>query len=226
MTGRTVVLFLCTAWWALGSAQTYTNPVYPYDFPDPFVLPSGDAYYAFSTNVAGVHIPTLRSDDLASWTWLGDALPKLPDWSEEVGDLVWAPGVLAREGAYVLFYTTRHAASGRQCISSAVASKPEGPYVDTSSAPLVCQKDLGGSIDPYPFVDRDGQAYLYWKNDGNCCDLPVGLWGQRLSRDGLELVGRPRELIQRDQLWELPLIENPAVWCQGHRYYLLYSANW
>jgi beta-xylosidase len=212
-----------TAWYG---AQTYTNPVYPHDFPDPFILNDNGTYYAFSTNVGSAHVPILRSDTLASWTLLGDALPELPAWSEEVGDLVWAPGVLAGERAYVLYYTTRHAASGRQCISRAIAQTPEGPYIDKSTGPFICQVNLGGSIDPYPFVDTNGQTYLYWKNDGNCCDLPVGLWVQRLSRDGQKLLGRPSELIQRDQLWELPLIENPAMWQQDGRYYLFYSGNW
>ena len=220
------LLGLCLMATVWCSAQTYTNPVYPYDFPDPFVLPDNGVYYAFATNVGAVHIPILRSDTLASWTWLGDALADLPEWSEEVGDLVWAPGVLTRKKHYVLYYTTRHAASGRQCISRATAAQPAGPYEDDSDVPLVCQLNLGGSIDPYPFVDVDGKAYLYWKNDGNCCDLPVGLWAQRLSYDGRSLVGRPTELIRRDQLWELPLVENPAMAKQDNRYYLLYSANW
>ncbi len=223
---RSPLLGLVLALIAWCGAQTYTNPIYPYDFPDPFVLNDGGTYYAFSTNVGSAHIPTLRSSTLASWTWLGDALPELPAWSEEVGDLVWAPGVLARDDGYLLYYTTRHRASGRQCISRATARRPEGPYIDDSAKPFVCQVQLGGSIDPYPFVDTDGQAYLYWKNDGNCCDLPVGLWVQRLSLDGRKLEGRPQELIRRDQLWELPLIENPAMWAQEGRYYLLYSANW
>jgi beta-xylosidase len=85
---------------------------------------------------------------------------------------------------------------------------------------------MGGSIDPYPFVDTDGTPYLLWKNDGNCCGLPVKLWAQELSEDGLALLGEPVALIERDQAWERPLIENPAMWAHEGQYYLLYSANW
>ena len=46
-------------------------------------------------------------------------LPELPAWSEP--HHVWAPSVSEVDGTYVLHYTTRHTASGRQCISVALA---------------------------------------------------------------------------------------------------------
>jgi len=91
-------------------------------------------------------------------------------------------------------YTLRHAASGRQCVSVAVADRPEGPFRDTRSRPLVCQERLGGSIDSHRFVDPAGPAYLVWKNGGNCCGPPTRLWAQRLDGDGLELIGEPASL--------------------------------
>jgi beta-xylosidase len=42
----------------------------------------------------------------------------------------------------------------------------------------------------------------------------------------LTLVGKPVKLIVRDQPWERPLIENPAMVKNGDRYYLFYSGNW
>ena len=47
-------------------------------------------------------------------------------------------------------------ASGQECISVATASRPQGPFTDKSTAPLECQKSLGGSIDPASFIDTDG----------------------------------------------------------------------
>lgn len=204
----------------------YDNPVYAADFPDPYVLRVGENYYAFSTNVGDIHIPTLSAPNLTDWRFVGDALPQLPAWAAQTTGLTWAPSVLPRADGYVLYYTTRHAASGRQCISRATSEEATGPYVDRSTEPLICQPALGGSIDPSPFVDEDGTAYLLWKNDGNCCGLPVSLWIQLLSDDGLQLQGEPSELIERDLLWELPLIENPTLWEHEGMYYLFYSANW
>jgi beta-xylosidase len=205
---------------------TYTNPVYDDDFPDPFVLRVGEAYYAYATNVRSNNVPALRSADLATWERIGDALPLLPKWARSGAGLTWAPSVLPRGDGYVLYFTARDNASDRQCIGRAVAASPDGKFKDESAQPFICQADLGGSIDPSPFVDDDGSAWLLWKNDGNCCGLSVGLWMQRLSEDGLSLVGEPTELLRYDRAWESPLIEGPALLKYGGKYFLFYSANW
>ncbi len=207
------------------SGPTYTNPVYDDDFPDPFVLRVGDTYYAYATNVRSNNVPVLRSTDLATWERLGDALPILPKWARSGAGLTWAPAVLPRTGYYVLYFTARDNASDRQCIGRAVATAPEGKFKDDSAQPLICQTRLGGSIDPSPFVDDDGSAWLVWKNDGNCCGLPVGLWIQRLSDDGLSLVGEPTEILRHDRAWERPLIEGPSLLKHNGKYFLFYSAN-
>jgi beta-xylosidase len=137
------------------------------------------------------------------------------------------PSVLVRPGSFVLYYTARDTASGLQCVSRAVSSTPAGPYVDTSSAPLVCQTAICGSIDPSPFVDDDGSAYLVWKSDENnpTCNTPPRIWSQPLTSDGISVVGSPTELLVRDQLWEGAVIEGPDMWKSGGAYYLFYSAN-
>src|SRR5262249_41737102 len=50
------------------------------DFPDPFVLREGDRYYAFATGGPGRNVQVATSRDLASWSFLPDALPELPSW--------------------------------------------------------------------------------------------------------------------------------------------------
>ncbi len=207
------------------TGRVYTNPVYTFDFPDPHVLRVEDAYYAYATNSSNANIPVLRSTDLAAWERLGDALPALPEWAAPNQGFTWAPGVARIGDAFVLYYTARDAEADLQCIGRAVSGSPEGPFEDESAEPLVCQTDLGGSIDPYPFEDA-GRLYLYWKNDGNCCGLTVGLWVQPLDAGGLALAGEPLEILRRDQAWERPLIENPAMVAAGGRYYLFYSGNW
>jgi beta-xylosidase len=204
----------------------YQNPVFSGNFPDPFVLRVGDMYYAYATNAGDTNVQTIRSTNLVDWEWVGNALPQLPEWAAWHQELTWAPSVLARDNQFVLYYTARFIAAGKQCISRAVSHSPEGPFTDNSVVPFVCQVELGGSIDPSPFVDDDGKAYLLWKNDGNCCGLPTGLWIQQLSEDGLSLVGETTELIRKDQLWEHPLVEGPSMLKHNGKYYLFYSANW
>ncbi|RPJ37258.1 MAG: glycoside hydrolase, partial [Chloroflexi bacterium] len=190
------------------------------------VILVGDTYYAYGTTVAPTNIQVIRSTDLVNWERLGDAAPVLPKWAKPNQGFTRAPGVIEVGDQFVMYFVARDQESDKQCISVATSSSPEGPFMDSHEEPFICQADLGGSIDAYPFRDADGQLYLYWKNDGNCCGKPVGLWVQPLSADGLTLTGEPKELIRRDQAWELPLIENPAMVEHEGKYYLFYSGNW
>jgi beta-xylosidase len=207
------------------TGETYTNPVYARDFPDPHVVRVDDIYYAYSTNTGTSNVPVIRSTDLVSWERVGEAMPALPAWARLGFGDTWAPGVIEQAGRFLLYYVSRHDESGRQCIGVATATSPEGPFDHESVEPLVCQVPLGGSIDPYPYRDADGQLYLYWKNDGNCCAQPVHLWVQPLTDDGLALSGEPVALIARDQPWEIPIIENPAMVEVAGDYYLFYSGD-
>jgi beta-xylosidase len=203
------------------AGPSFTNPVYNDDFPDPYVMRVGDTYYAYATTNGGtINIRVIKSEDLIHWEKLGDALPALPKWSVFNSGFTWAPGVVQIGGQFLMYYVARDKDVDRQCIGVAVSDDPAGPFVDPNNEAFVCQASLGGSIDAYPFQDDNGKLYLLWKNDGNCCGLEVGLWAQELSPDGMNLVGEPVKLVQRDQPWERPLIENPAMVKHNDKYYL------
>lgn len=211
------------------AAGQFRNPVLEADFPDPFVLRVGADYFAYATTDGAQHLQIARSPDLVAWTQLNDPLPKLPLWSS--GD-TWAPEVAKTSAGYVLYYTAhdpdikRPDSAGSQCITVALSDKAEGPFVDLSKAPLVCQGPQGGSIDATQFQDGDGQRYLIWKNDGNCCNLPTRFSIQRLTEDGLHLTGKATDMgVVNDKPWEGGVIEAPTLVHQGDTYYLLYSAN-
>src|SRR5918995_2958391 len=124
-------------------AISFRNPVHASDFPDPFVLRAGGAYYAYGTNGSGQEVQTLTSTDLVHWRPVRDALPEVGRWAYP--GKTWAPELLARDdGTYVLYYTAN---GGGQCIGRAVADAPAGPFVDRWREPLVCQRSEGGSID-------------------------------------------------------------------------------
>ena len=207
------------------AGPAYDNPVYPRDFPDPHVILVDDTYYAYSTNVSPSHVPVLSSDDLVSWTRVGDAMAVQAQWARKGLGLTWAPGVIELDDGFALYFTARDVESDKQCIGVAISDSPEGRFESQTDKPFICQSELGGSIDAYPFRDADGTLFLYWKNDGNCCGFDVWLWGQELSDDGLTLQGEPVQLIERDQPWERPLIENPAMVEDDGEYYLFYSGG-
>ena len=201
---------------------TFSNPVINENVPDPFILKANGRYYAYVTNGNGADVPLYTSRDLVNWTYYGDALGGQPKWAR--GGLTWAPEVMQfAQNRYVLYYTTHDLLSDRQCIGAAVATRPEGPFTDRSERPIVCQAELGGSIDPSPFQDRDGTRYLLFKNDGNCCNQLTILYIQKLSPDGLKLLGEPTALLHNVALWEGSVVEAPTLHLAGGVYYLLFS---
>lgn len=207
------------------SAEMFMNPVIDRDFADPDAIKVGDTYYAYATNTRTVNVQVARSKDLVSWELLGDAMPVLPTWAR--ARYTWAPDVtLSADGkSYVMYFVARDRASRKQVIGVSVSERPEGPFVPVGDRPLIAQIEDGGSIDPHPFVDDDGQRYLLWKNDGNCCGFDTWIYVQRISDDGLTLEGTPTRLIKADLQWEGNLVEAPIMWKRAGKYYLFYSAN-
>jgi beta-xylosidase len=203
---------------------SFQNPVLRQDFPDPFVLNANGTYYAYATNGSGKNIQTAQSPDLVHWTVGRDAMPALPKWAKLGCSYVWAPEVIANGSGYLMYYTARDKAADRQCVGVATGDKPDGFFKDTRDAALVCQTDEGGTIDASPFRDGD-KLYLYYKNDGNCCNKPTYLWVQELAADGQSVTGEPIQLMRNDVPWEGAVVEAPTMVKHGDTYYLFFSAN-
>ncbi len=209
---------------AVPAAALSTSPAYGGDFPDPFVLPVGGTYWAYSTGSAGRNLQVMSSTDLHTWTAPTDPMPVLPQWAGP--GLTWAPGVLQHGSTFLMYYTVHDAALGRQCISVATSPTPAGPFTDTSRGPLVCQPN--GSIDPDPFTDpRSGVSYLLWKSDDNSVGQVTHLWASRLARNGLSLSGGTALLLtETASSWQVPAIEGPTVMlASGSTYVLFYGAG-
>jgi beta-xylosidase len=226
---RSRLLFLVTAALLAGCGgggdgeRTFTNPVHAENFPDPFLLRVDDTWHAYATNDEDGNVQTLKSQDLVTWTKGADALPQLGSWA--LPGNTWAPELLALDGRYVLYYTAKSAEAGVQCIGRAVAESPDGPFRDTATRPLVCDRAEGGDIDASPFRNDDGSLYLLWKNDGNSIGEDTWIYVQRLTADGLGLMGKRARLVKQDAPWEGPVVEAPTLWREDGRYYLFFSAN-
>ncbi len=222
---------------AAGAAESgQFVPLFRTDFPDPFIIRHNGEYLAYATNTARgrINVQMASSPDLLNWQSLKDpnkpaelldAMPVLPVWAKK--GYTWAPEVLETGGRYILYFTARHKKSDLQCVGAAASTDPRGPFTDPSSEPLVCQFELGGTIDAAPFRDSDGQLYLYFKNDGNhpSANKPAEIWGQRLSADGMRLVGEPISLLRNDKPWEAHLVEAPTMVRTPTGYTMLFSAN-
>jgi beta-xylosidase len=199
-----------------------TGLVYPFDFPDPAVILAGQTYYAYATNSVAGNIQIIDSTDLTHWTAVGDALPSLPEWA--AANFTWAPSVAMIGGSFLLYYAVDVAGSNTECISVAMSGQPQGPFVDTTTAPLECQPSLGGSIDPASFVDTNGTPYLLWKSKGPGSST---IWAQQLDPTGMAFVPgtSPSALLAPDQSWEGGTVEAPNLITTGSSYYLFFSSN-
>ena len=151
------------------------------------------------------------SSNLTEWTDHGMIITQnnVP-WVRPDSYSMWAPDCIERNGKYYFYFPSAPAdtlAYGKGfTIGVAVADKPEGPY----TAEITPIKGVRG-IDPNVFIDKDGQAYLYW-SAGN-------IYGARLKDNMKELDSEVKIL------GELPgkgLKEGPYLFEREGVYYLTY----
>ena len=154
------------------------------------------------------------STDLVNWTDHGVvAGVKAPNktfaWAD--GNNAWAPQVVQRGGKFYLY--APFPKGGHMVIGVAVASQPEGPFVDALGAPLIDNPSSSNDIDPTVFVDDDGQAYLYWGHQP-----PV--FYVKLNQDMISYSGSIVELT-RPQTYE----EGPWFFGRQGQYYLAFAST-
>jgi hypothetical protein len=178
---------------------------------DPSIRVFGDTYYLYPTSDK----PHWQTTDFSVWT-----SKNLVDWKKEnmvldvVHDLkwgnieAWAPDAIERNGKYYFYFC----AKGE--IGVATAASPLGPFVDALGGPLL-RKGSGidsNTIDPYPFIDDNGQAYLYYGN-GRLANV------YKLKPDMVTLDG-PAAAI------ELPEFrEGIVVFKRAGKYYFMWSID-
>jgi putative cell wall-binding protein len=213
--------------------QPSATPAFDADAPDPDVVRVGTTYYAFTTGTTwGNRIGVLTSTSpntgwrtLTGKTFGSTALPSAPSWQQP--DTQWAPGVFAWNNRWVMFYAAKSKANGHWCLSVATANAPAGPYSDGSAGPLVCQLDLGGSIDPQPFVDIDGRPWLHWKNNDGSSAAVSSVWAAPLGADGTTPAGPAQLVMSKDsvnQPWQ-NTVDNPQMVVVDGVRYLFFSGG-
>lgn len=180
--------------------KTYTNPVYAEYFADPFVLRHEDRYYAYGTAPqlpGGGQFPILTSGDLVQWELVGAAL------YPEHGDEFWAPAVAYTDGVFYLYYSAHGIEEHDHQLRVALSDRPTGPF---QSAEHVLVPNQPFTIDAHPFLDSDGQWYLYYSRDFLEADdnyrIGTGIVVDRLV-DMQHLAGEPQLVIRPHADWQL-----------------------
>lgn len=214
---------------------TFTNPVYPGYFADPFVLEHAARFYAYGTGAGsddGKVFEILRSDDLVRWESVGHAMPVVDGLAPADH---WAPEVAVHDGAFYLYYSAGVEDRDHQ-IRVAVSERPEGPFDPIGG---VLTPDERFAIDPHPFRDDDGEWYLYYAHDL----LDGDRAGTSLAVDRLvgmdRLAGQPVSVLRASADWQLfrrsremygavydwHTLEGPFVVKRYGRYWCLYSGG-
>jgi hypothetical protein len=150
------------------------------------------------------------SANLTDWTDDGVIVSQVGvPWVNSTSYAMWAPDCIGRNGKYYFYFPApaKDATYGRGfSIGVAVSDNPYGPFTP-EAAPI---KDVHG-IDPNVFIDKDGQAYLYW--------AARNFFVAKLKDNMLELATEPAAL---EGLPAKGLKEGPFVFERNGIYYLTY----
>ncbi|WP_367389146.1 glycoside hydrolase 43 family protein [Lewinella sp. LCG006] len=134
---------------------TYRNPILHADYSDPDVVRVGDDFYLTSSSFnCAPALPILHSKDLVNWEIINYAFTQQPPADffakPQHGNGVWAPSFRYHDGWFYIFYGDPDFG-----IYMVKTQDPAGEW----TAPHLVQSAKGW-IDPCPFWDDDGKAYL------------------------------------------------------------------
>jgi beta-xylosidase len=203
-------LLACAA--ATSFADAPPTPILGGFTADPAIRIFGGTYYIYPTtdkpNWNTTEFVVWSSKNLVDWKREGVALDVTKDlkWADLQA---WAPDCIERNGTYYFYFCAR----GK--IGVATAKNPRGPFKDALGRPLL-QK--GGAvrtntIDPYPFIDDDGQAWLYFGNGNGFCQAV------KLNPDMITLDGDPVDIPLKE------FREGIVVFKHAGKYYFMWSID-
>ncbi len=191
------------------SARVFNGRVYVFpshDIPTPAEKPGRKDWFCMED----YHV--FSSENLTDWNDHGVIVSQTSvPWVDSTSYSMWAPDCIERNGKYYFYFpanTKTVDPNGRRGfgIGVAVAEKPEGPYIPQP-------EPINGvhGIDPNVFIDKDGQAYLYW----SMRDIYVA----KLNENMLEMDSEP---VAIQNLPSEGLKEGPYLFERNGMYYLTF----
>ncbi|MFC6861807.1 glycoside hydrolase family 43 protein [Zunongwangia atlantica] len=148
------------------------------------------------------------STDMVNWTEHG-AVASLKDFSWAPQDNgAWAVQSIERDGKFYL-YCPMHGSG----IGVLVSDSPYGPFKDPLGKRLIDTDHIWNDIDPSPFIDDDGQAYLYWGNPD--------VYYVKLNKDMISIEGDVIKINSKPDNYQ----EGPWVWKHDDHYYMAYAST-
>ncbi len=196
---------------------TYKNPLIHADYSDPDVIRHGDDFYMISSSFnCTPGIPVLHSRDLVNWKLINHAVKNLPvaRYAEfHSGSGIWAPSIRFHNGKFQIFFPMVE----------------DGIYVTTATDPAGAWSEPHlllagrGLIDPCPFWDDDGQAYLVHAYARSRSGLKDKIHVRPMSPDATRTIGEGKVVFEEPE--RHPYMEGPKVHKKEGWYYIFAPAG-
>lgn len=206
-----------TIWNPDNGDGTYTNPIIYADYSDPDVIRVGDNFYLISSSFSQFPgLPILHSNDLVNWLIIGHAVPRYPFGTFNLpqhGNGIWAPSLRYHNGEFYIYF-----GDPDNGIFMTKTKNPEGSWDS-----LILVRSAKGWIDPCPFWDDDGNAYLIhaWANSRS--GIKSILTINRMSTAGTSLLDAGVTVF--DGKVDQPTIEGPKIYKRNGYYYVFAPAG-
>ena len=196
----------------------YRNPILYADYSDPDAIRVGEDYFmvasSFSNSPA---LPILHSKDLVNWKVVNYCLKHIPEFRYNNplhGCGVWAPSIRYHEGTYYVCFPM----------------PDEGIYMTTTKDPFgewsepVNIRPGAGWIDPCPFWDDDGNAYLVAGVAKSRIGYKSVLHIVRMRPDGMGIFGDEVKIFDGNENDQIT-IEGPKMYKRNGYYYIFAPAG-
>lgn len=196
----------------------YRNPILYADYSDPDAIRVGDDYFMTASSFCNAPgLPILHSKDLVNWKVVNYALDNIPEFRYRNpihGCGVWAPSIRYHEGTYYICFPM----------------PDEGIYMTTTKDPFgkwskpVNIRPGAGWIDPCPFWDDDGKAYLVAGVAKSRIGYKSVLHMVEMQPDGMGLIGEEVKIFDGNENDQVT-IEGPKMYKRNGWYYVFAPAG-
>lgn len=195
----------------------YLNPIIHQDFSDPDVIRVGEDYFMTSSSFSHFPgLPILHSKDLVHWKIISYAAKKYPfkEFDKpQHGAGIWAPSIRFHNGEFYIFFGDPD--------HGILMTKTKNPFGTWEKLQLV--KEAKGWIDPCPFWDEDGNAYLVHAWAKSRSGIKHKLTINKLSNDGKKIIDEGVDVFC-DSL-NHPTTEGPKLYKRNGYYYIFAPAG-
>ena len=196
---------------------TYRNPVLFADYSDPDVIRVEDTFYMTASSFNYIPgLPILISKDLVNWKLVNYAVKRI-DYDEydtpQHAKGIWAPAIRYHNGEFYIYYGMPD--------EGIFMVKTEDPLGEWEKPVLVLEGK--GLIDPCPFWEDDGTAYVVHGYAKSRIGFKSYLGIFPMTEDGKKATAPDRILY--DGVETQPTIEGPKVYKRNNYYYIFAPAG-